>query len=124
VFSYQFYKTFHILGAFTVMAMLGGIALHVLNGGTRQSNAGRALTAALHGTALLVVLVAGFGMMARLNMMPQPMPGWIYVKIGVWLVLGAMGGVLYRKPALAKPLLMLLPLLGGLAAYMAVYKPL
>jgi hypothetical protein len=28
-----------------------------------------------------------------------------------------------RRPALAKPLLLSLPVLGGLAAYMAVYKP-
>ncbi len=121
--SYQFYKTFHILGAFTVIAMLGGIALHVLNGGTRQSNLGRILVAVLHGVALIVVLVAGFGLMARLNMMQQSMPIWIYVKIGVWLVLGGMGTLIYRQPALAKVFLVLTPVLGGLAAWMAVYKP-
>ena len=123
MFSYQFYKTFHIIGAFTLMAMLGGIAVHVLNGGTRQSNAGRALLAALHGVALVVMLVAGFGLMARLNMMQTGWPGWVYVKLGVWILMGGMGTIIYRKPSMAKAILVLLPLLGGLAVYMAVYKP-
>jgi len=30
----------------------------------------------------------------------------------------------YRKPALARPFFVLLPLLAGVAVYMAVYKPL
>jgi hypothetical protein len=38
-------------------------------------------------------------------------------------VLSAIVLVPDRKPALAKPFAILLPLLAGLAVYMAVYKP-
>jgi hypothetical protein len=39
-------------------------------------------------------------------------------------VLGAAAALPYRRPALARPVLLALPLLAGLAAYMAIYKPL
>jgi hypothetical protein len=38
-------------------------------------------------------------------------------------VLSAIVLLPYRKPALAKPFIFVLPLLAGLAVYMALYKP-
>jgi hypothetical protein len=124
MFSHQFYNVVHIVGIVLLAVALGGLALHALNGGTRQSNGARGLVAALHGTGALLVLVGGFGMLARLGFRHGGgFPGWLWVKIGVWLLLAAAVLVPYRRPALARPLFLALPLLAGLAAYMAIYKP-
>ena len=124
MFSHQFYNVVHIVGIVLVMSALGGLALHVFNGGTRANNGGHRLMASLHGAGLLLVLVGGFGMLARLGFLHgASFPVWLWAKLAIWLALGAALMLPYRRPALAKPVLLLLPILGGLAAYMAIYKP-
>ncbi|MDQ3699050.1 MAG: hypothetical protein M3373_13665 [Gemmatimonadota bacterium] len=124
MFSHQLYNVIHIVGIVLIMSALGGIALHSINGGTRQTNAARGLIASLHGVGVLLILIGGFGMLARIGL-PHGggFPAWLWVKIGVWGLLAASAFLPYRRPALAKPLLIALPVLGGLAAYMAIYKP-
>jgi uncharacterized membrane protein len=129
MFSYQFYKVAHIVGLILVMSALGATALHAINGGTRQTNRARGLVAGLHGVGVLVILVAGFGMLARLGVMRGTQPGagalsgWVVAKIVIWVLVAAALMIPYRRPALARPLYLLLPVLGGAAAYLAIYKP-
>jgi uncharacterized membrane protein len=121
---YTFYKVLHIIGIVLLMSALGGVTVHVINGGTRQSNRIRGLVAGLHGLGALCILVGGFGMLARLGFKHGSMfPGWLLVKLAVWLLLAASLTIAYRRPGLARPLYVALPILGGLAAYMAIYKP-
>ncbi len=121
---YQFYKIVHIVGIALFMASLGAVALHAVNGGLKRDNRARGLVAAMHGTGALLVLVGGFGMLARLGFQHGAMfPGWLLVKLGIWVLLAAAIALPYRKPTLGRTMLLLLPLLAGLAAYMAVYKP-
>ncbi len=121
--SYQVYKIIHLVGMFTLFTVLGAIALHALNGGTRASNTGRKLIGIMHGVALFIILLGGFGMLARLGMVQGMLPGWILAKIAIWIALPVLGAMAYRKPAAAKSLLIVMPLLGGLAAWIALYKP-
>ena len=124
MFSHQFYNVVHIVGIVLVMSALGALALHSAAGGTRQTNPARALVASMHGVGMLLILVAGFGMLARMGIVQGgSFPAWLWVKIGVWVLLAAATILPYRRPALGRPLLLALPLLGGLAAYMAIYKP-
>ncbi len=120
--SYNVYKLLHLGGMFLLFTVLGGIALHVLNGGTRESNAGRKLTGALHGIALFIILLGGFGMLARLGMI-SGFPGWVWAKIAIWAVIPVIGTMPYRKPATAKAVLFLLPLIGAFTGWVAIYKP-
>ena len=63
-------------------------------------------------------------MLARLGFLHGAnFPGWLWVKILVWVILSAVVLMPYRRPGLAKPFLLLLPLLAGVAVYMALYKP-
>ena len=122
--SHQFYNVVHILGIVLLVMALGGMALHAANGGTRRENAARGLIAALHGIGAFLILLGGFGMLARLGVMHgSGFPGWIWVKLVVWVLLGAAALLPYRRPALARPLLFVVPGLAAVAAYMAVYKP-
>ena len=121
--SLNVYKIIHLLGMFMLFTVLGGIALHSLNGGTKQSNVGRRLIAAMHGISLFIILLGGFGMLARLGLVQGMLPGWVLAKLAIWVLLPFLGLMAYRKPAVAKLLLVVMPLLGGVAGWIALYKP-
>ncbi len=115
--SIEFYRVLHIVGIMLVFMSLGASVLHAANGGTRDQNPSRKLVAALHGTGLLLLIVAGFGMLARLQLMSDGLPGWIHPKLLVWLLVAAAPVLITRKPGLAPLMWFVLPLLGGVAAY-------
>lgn len=120
--SYEFYKVLHILGLALVFAALGGQAFHVLNGGDKDSAApARAWLGASHGVGLLIVLVAGFGMHAKLGL--NGFPGWFLAKIALWLVLGAWIVVPWKLPGAVKALWVALPIVAGIGTWLAVVKP-
>ena len=119
--SLLFYKFFHVAAILTLFTVAGGTALYVANGGDKASNKAKKLVGILHGLALLVALVSGFGALARLGLGFDTV--WIWCKLALWLVFGVIVTLPYRYPALGKPLLWILPLLGALAAYLALYKP-
>jgi hypothetical protein len=122
MFSYQLYNVVHIIGIILLMSALGGAAILAATGS--QGSPLRRLLAILHGTGAFLILLGGFGMLARLGIIQgSGFPRWIWVKLVSWALLAIALMLLYRRPALAKPLLIALPLLGGLAAYMAIYKP-
>lgn len=121
--SYSVYKVVHLLGMFMLFSVLGGIALHAMNGGTKHDNVGRRLVAALHGTALFIILLGGFGMLARLGIVQGGLPGWVWAKLAIWLLIPFVGMIPYRRPESAKWVLLMLPVFGGLAAWIAIYKP-
>ncbi|HEX5632284.1 MAG TPA: hypothetical protein VFX50_03615, partial [Gemmatimonadales bacterium] len=101
---------------------LGGLLLTVANGATKQTSGVRRLIAGWHGASLFLVLLGGFGALARLNG-GGGLPGWVIVKLVLWLALAAIVALPYRRPELARPLFWLLPVVGGVAVYMALYKP-
>ena len=88
------YQFLHYAGILLVFTSLGAVALHVLSGGTKDSNPMRKLVAITHGVGLVLVLVAGFGMLARLGI--HSMPGWVIAKLVIWLFLGGAIALLYH----------------------------
>ena len=120
--SLETYKLLHILGVLITFAALGGLALTVLNGATKQNSGARGTIAMAHGVGTFVILLGGFGALARLGM-NGGLPGWILVKLAIWLVMAGLVVVPYRKPELAKPIFWLLPVLGAVAVGMALWKP-
>ncbi len=117
--SYQVYKVLHFIGIFMVVSALGGQLLNAMNKGERQHSSKRWL-AIWHGVGLVIALVAGFGLLARLQI---PFSGWLWGKLGIWLAFGALGAIAARKQDAAKLLWILTIVLGGLGAYLAGYKP-
>lgn len=119
--DYQVYRMLHLAGIFALYLALGGLFIHVLNGGTKESNGNRKPIAIMHGIAMFLVLLGGFGMLARIGQHPHQV--WVLMKLGIWLLLGAMVAIPYRIPSLARPLWLALPLVGILAAWIAFAKP-
>lgn len=120
---YQLYKLIHFLGIFMIMIVLTAACMHVLRGGTRTDNPHRRTIGIVHGIASFLILLGGFGMLARLDVMQGGLPGWIYAKLVIWLIASGSIALVYRGPDLARALLIALPLLGVLAGYFALYKP-
>ena len=119
--DYQVYKLIHLIGVFMVYLAFGGLLLNALVGGDKQSP-GRKASAITHGVGLFLVLLGGFGLLARLGI-HWPWPGWIIVKVLIWLAFGGLIAVIARKPGMSKAIWWLTLVLGIIAAYMAVYKP-
>jgi hypothetical protein len=100
---------------------LGGVILQQINAATRERTWQKSV-AITHGIGMVLVLVGGFGMLARLGIF-WPWPGWVIGKIIIWLVLGVLVALIGRLPALAKPLWWVTIALGAIAAYLALNKP-
>ncbi|AVQ13932.1 hypothetical protein [Leptospira santarosai] len=116
--SYTVYKMIHIFGILLLFTALGGVTLHVLNGGTKEFS-NRKIVAITHGIGLFLILLGGFGMLAGL----WPWPGWVIAKFAIWLAYGGLLTMVYKKPSLAKTFWFGFPLLGLLVVYIAIYKP-
>lgn len=118
--SYQFYKIIHVLGIMLVFLAFGGLAVVGLSSDASRLKPARTLLASFHGVGMLLLLVAGFGLIAKLG---GGFPGWMIAKVVIWLVLGASVVVFRKKPDAGKPMLIVLPILGLIAAGLALYKP-
>lgn len=117
--TYSLYRLVHLLGIFLLFSALGGATVLAMYGAPTGSRV-RKLTYILHGVALLLVLFGGFGLVAKLAV---GWPLWVWLKIVIWLLFGAAVVVIRRAGQRAALLLLLLPILGGIAAYLAIYKP-
>ena len=122
--SYMTYKLVHLLGILILVAALSGMAAHAASGHGKEENRSYRLLLFLHGFGALVALTGGFGLLARLELHSAGhFPGWIWAKLGLWLVLGGLVALPYRKQGLARPLLLLIPLLAFIGGVLANYKP-
>lgn len=119
--SYEIYKFIHLVGLALLVFCLGAICLLMLNGGIRD-NKNRKFLAIGHGVGLALLLIAGFGMMARLGLVRE-WPSWIYVKFAVWISLGGIIALMRRKPEWNKWLWAATLGLVAVAAYAAIFKP-
>ncbi len=116
------YEIIHILGIALVFTSLGGATLAAT--GTPAPGA-RRLATITHGLGAFLILLGGFGMLARIGFKHGGMfPGWLLGKIAIWLVLSLVVLLPYRKPSWGKPVFVLAPVMAAMAVYLALYKPL
>lgn len=118
----EFYKFVHILGVIMVVMALGGAMMFAIHGGTKATNRFRKGLAITHGIGQAFALVGGFGMLARLGIMAS-LPIWVMIKLVIWLVLGGVLAVIFRKPELARTLWFLILAITSLAAFLGIFKP-
>ncbi|MEX2609194.1 MAG: hypothetical protein WEA24_04550 [Gemmatimonadota bacterium] len=121
---YQIYKLIHLLGIFVVVTTLAVASMHLLRGGTRADFPRRRALGITHGVASFLILLGGFGMLARLGIVHGGLPGWILLKLGIWVLLSGALTLALRATAGARAVLIGTPLLALLAAAIAIYKPL
>ena len=96
--SYLFYKVLHLIG---VICLFLGLGAALMPADTPKRNVGLRF----HGVGLLLLLVAGFGLVAKVI---PGFPWWVIAKLVLWLGFGAM-------PLIGKRGLMPVPAAWGLA---------
>lgn len=115
---YEFYKILHFTGLILTFTSLAGYIFHLSQNKTNEK---RKFFAILHGVGLLILLVSGFGLAARLGYVQQ-LPIWIYIKLIFWLIAGAAFALVKRQVFGPKVLYTITVTLAILAAVTAVTK--
>lgn len=105
----QFYLFLHISGVIILFLALGALIV--------SSKAPKGAIIA-HGVALLLLLVSGFGRMAK---MKYAFDTWLFIKLAIWLLLGVSLVVLKRGLLPAKVASVLIAILGIAAAWSALF---
>lgn len=115
--SYQFYLVLHFIGLLLFFVSFGGMVVNSLM--TEKNEKVRKQLSVTHGLGLLVIIVSGFGLLAKAGFGFQ---GWVIVKIVIWLIFGA-SIVFLKKPKMNNVVWNAVILLGFIAVYLAVFKP-
>ena len=118
---YEFYKVLHILGLMLLFFGFGGIVVAAYSKAELKKSA-RLMGMITHGVGLLLILVSGFGMAARLGLFAE-LPNWVKAKIGIWVLLGISISLAKRKGHIGWPVAIFLWGVGIMAAVIAVNKP-
>ena len=120
MFSHATYKFIHLLGIFLLFSGMGGLWAVAVSSSETFRTSIRRLAIAAHGAAMLLILVAGFGMMARLQI-SHSWPLWIWIKVVIWVLLAGYPVLLKRQQKPSGILFFLAPVLGAVAAYAALF---
>jgi uncharacterized membrane protein SirB2 len=118
--SYEFYKILHIAALLFVVFGLFGYGVICWNQSEVKPELKKYFMIS-HGVGLLVMLIAGFGMAAKLGL--HPFPGWLYGKLFIWLILGAMATLIKRISSKSRLWIALTFILVCAAVILAITKP-
>lgn len=86
-----YYYLLHLFSLFVLTA-------HTFMAFANPDPANRKQTMIITGIATLLVLVSGFGLLAKLH--ANQFSTWVIVKLVCWLGLSALAGIAYRRPHL------------------------
>lgn len=109
-----FYYVLHVIGVILFVAYAFQAFAH--------PERGKRTTMMMSGIFALVVLVAGFGLKAKVPHV-EGWPLWLIGKLGCWLLIALLPGVAYRNHALVGLLRMVTIALVALAVYLVYMKP-
>jgi hypothetical protein len=112
--DFSVYKLIHLIGIFALFLSLGAAAV--------TEKAQSRWASPVHGVALLLILIGGFGMLARMGI-HGALPGWVMGKLIIWLLFGGAIAIARRKKLPVGAFVLLLTILGGIAASLALWKP-
>ena len=115
--SYETYKLIHLFAIISLFLSIG--ALLVYSGNNNKTQKKKIMI--LHGLAGLILLVSGFGLIARLKMHSFPM--WVNLKLGIWIILTVLTPILVAKKINKKWIWLLVFASGFSAIYLVVLKP-
>lgn len=120
------YRLLHIIGIIALFFGFGGVLF--LNANHEKSKGQQKIPASLkiqsfvaHGVGLILILISGFGMLARLGY-AHDIPGRIYAKLIIWILLGLGVSAARRLSKHTWKIFFALWALGGTAAALALLK--
>ncbi len=119
--SYEFYRILHFTGLAAFFICVGALFQFPYLSEDKKIPL-KKFWMKIHGAALLLIILGGFGMYARLAL-PPPIPHWIWGKLCIWLFFGGSLTLFIRKPKMAKLTLLLILLCAAAAFTLVRYKP-
>ena len=114
------YYLLHFLGIMLVYCAYGILIARGMLGS--DSRALRKFGMIASGIGLFLILLGGFGLIAKLSYADYTSP-WVIIKVVLFLLLAAMQTFISRKPSLSQVWFWVIFLLGLLATLTALYKP-
>ena len=118
--SYSIYIIFHLIGAFFVIFALGGSLLQAINTGNKNFQFKKVI-GAVHGIGLLLLFVAGFGLIAKNGYSTIPL--WVWIKIIIWGFYAIVSGLAFKRAKESKLLWIITLLLFIVVIVLAQLKP-
>lgn len=118
--SYEIYKVLHLTGLVLLFSGLATLVTAKVSA-IKLEGASRKFSLIAHGLGLLLLIVSGFGLLARLGIV-NGLPNWVYFKILAWIFFGGIIAVLKRKNVGWKFYSVLICIF-ILTAYVAINKP-
>ncbi len=118
---YEVYKMIHLTGIFLLISGLM-MAFAITSSGHILAGRIKTFSFATHGIGLVLILVSGFGLLARLGL-AREMPMWAYVKFAIWGIFAIYISVLKRKGQLGWPLYVAMLGVFMFASWLAIFKP-
>ena len=115
---YAAYKVVHYLGIFILVTVLSATLARSAKEGL-NSDPWRSGLGMIHGIALFLIILGGFGMLAKLEL---GFPVWAMAKVGIWVVAASLIAV-RKSTTWSARTLVFLPLLAALAGWIAYAKP-
>ncbi|MDP6112642.1 MAG: hypothetical protein QGF00_22505 [Planctomycetota bacterium] len=116
----EVYRFLHLAGVLVVFLCTGGLVIPTMMGPSENDRGGRRLATVCLGIAMFIVLVTGFGLIARLQYGFQ---GWVIAKMIIWFLIGWLLIFIRRRPRLGKQVWFVMIALAAVAAYIAGFKP-
>ena len=110
--SLQTYHFLHLIGLILVFIGFGGLL----------SSEGAKKSMKWHGIGLIISLVSGFGMLAKMGIMGS-MPVWVWIKVALWLVLGFLPVLAKRRVVSPSVVVLIAIVVGAVLAYLGYFKP-
>ncbi|BDS08968.1 hypothetical protein NT6N_40080 [Oceaniferula spumae] len=117
--NYETYRLIHFIGIFTLMFAFGSLFT-----GEKSTKA----AAVGHGIGLLLILLGGFGMQAKMKDVYQiaygsSFPTWMMIKLFIWVIFGASMVLAKRRVIKGIAAWILIIALGTASAYLGFHKP-
>ena len=119
--SYEVYKIIHLVAIVLLFSGLIGLLTVQMSGGVLTGKV-KSMVFISHGVGLIVLLISGFGLAARLGLVAG-LPSWIYAKLAIWFILGGAISLVKRKGIIGWPLFISLIAVFTIAAVIAILKP-
>ena len=119
--SYEFYKILHLTGLILLFSGLASLlTLKITNVAIEGSV--KKFTYMAHGIGLFFILLSGFGLLARLNLVTG-LPNWAYIKLAIWLYFGLFVVLIKKRGHMGWILFAPMLAVFIIAAYTAIIKP-
>ncbi len=111
--SAQVYHLLHLISGFLLVAT----TFQAFAAPTPER---RRKTSIVSGVLALLMLVGGFGLMARFS---YDWSVWIYIKIAAWLVVSSLAGIAFRRPGMVRLLSIICAVAVAAAVWAVYYRP-